>query len=76
MIEEAGYDAPTRDNIIAAIRWLLEGQRAGDRLFFAFAGALTCQLFRHIDVHLRARCGVDRPLTIVISSFHCVGLDG
>jgi hypothetical protein len=75
-MEEAGYDAPTRENIIVAIRWLVEGQRAGDRLFFAFAGALTCLLFRHIDVHFRGRCGVGRPLTIVMSSLYCVGLDG
>jgi hypothetical protein len=50
LIEEEGYEAPTRDSIIAAIRWLVEGQRAGDRLFFAFAGVLRCRLFYPMPV--------------------------
>jgi Caspase domain len=31
---------PTRQNIFAHIRWLVEGARPGDSLFFHFSGAL------------------------------------
>lgn len=36
--DQSGMYAPTRANIVAAMRWLVQGAQAGDSLFFHYSG--------------------------------------
>mmetsp|Transcript_15398 Transcript_15398/g.60181 ORF Transcript_15398/g.60181 Transcript_15398/m.60181 type:complete len:365 (-) Transcript_15398:58-1152(-) len=36
--DQSGSSSPTRDNIIAGMRWLIEGAQPGDSLFFHYSG--------------------------------------
>jgi hypothetical protein len=38
LADEGSYEKPTRKNIIAAMRWLVDGVKAGDSLFLHYSG--------------------------------------
>lgn len=38
LLDDGSHENPTKDNIVAAMRWLGEGAAAGDSLFFHYSG--------------------------------------
>jgi len=38
LLDRSGYEYPSRDNILSAARWLVDGATPGDCLFFHFSG--------------------------------------
>ncbi|CAM9241592.1 unnamed protein product, partial [Discosporangium mesarthrocarpum] len=38
IMDDGEHDAPTRENIVAGFRWLVDGAKAGDSLFMHYSG--------------------------------------